>query len=58
MSGYETKTPESLGQLVVNLRFLNRRNGPRELVSHALARKHKEYKDLKLKFEDIQKRYK
>ena len=57
-SGYETNTPDSQRPLIVNLPFPNRRNGPRKRVSRALATKHREYNDLKLKFDVLQKRYK
>ena len=57
-SGYETNSNENLGPLVVNLPFPNRKNGPRRRVSRALSKKHREFKDLKLKYGDLQKKYK
>ena len=57
-SGYETNTTNELGPLVVNLPFPNRKNGPKKSVSRALSKKHRECKELKNKFDDLQKKYK
>lgn len=42
---YETSTPKSLGPLIVDPSFFNRRNGPKKRVSLALARKRRECND-------------
>ena len=54
-SGYET--PESADRLIVNMSFPNRRNEPRKRVQRALSKKNREYKELKLMFENIRKKY-
>lgn len=55
-SGYDTQ--ESSGPMIINLPFPNRQNGPRKRVSRALSKKHKELKELKSKFQHLEKKYK
>lgn len=55
-SGYDTQG--SSEPLIVNLPFPNRRNGPRKRISRALSKKHNEYKKLKSKFEQLERKYK
>ena len=55
-SGFETR--ESAGPLVLNMPFPNRKNRPRKCISNAPAKKRRQYNDLKMKFQNLEKKYK
>ena len=55
-SGYEIR--ESAGPLVVNMPCPNRKNGPRKCISNAFAEKHRQYNELKMKFKNLERKYK